>query len=356
MGQYLWGERAEKRAKGNTVSEEAEQLILDYLRRVGDSAHGTLRADQRVDFVRRLRARIEEMRAGSTDPRRVRKVLARFGDPPRLVSRERERLERESAGSEPPEGEGESREVAEPPVPAAASAGTAAADAEPGTQVISVGAGAPERPTVSRQESTQPAGARAMEHAQEEQQPDSPAPVRSVTGSTPQARPRHSGPPLYEPRPPRQADREVPPAVSRLFTHSPPGVRRMLRSGAIEGLALALTGLGGALQLLPLWFVGALAVVFAVGWGPWDKVIGLAPPVVLAFLGAGALAAVNYGNGTLTYSQALYTYGWILFGAGAVLGAAYLAALLVGRRRRDRGGGSSGASGPRWQRATPGPY
>ncbi|MFD9950307.1 hypothetical protein ACFWYW_18205 [Nonomuraea sp. NPDC059023] len=69
-----------------------------------DAAHGVLRADQRLDFSRRLRARIEQERQGSQSAREVAKVLARFGDPQALVAREARRLaEGQQAGEREPE-------------------------------------------------------------------------------------------------------------------------------------------------------------------------------------------------------------------------------------------------------------
>ncbi|WP_187414742.1 hypothetical protein [Nonomuraea sp. PA05] len=73
--------------------ERADQLVLNYVSAAADAAHGVLRADQRLDFARRLRARIEAERGGSQNARQVAKVLARFGDPVALVEREVRRLE-----------------------------------------------------------------------------------------------------------------------------------------------------------------------------------------------------------------------------------------------------------------------
>lgn len=74
------------------VIERADQLVLDYVSKAADAAHGVLRQDQRLDFVKRLRARIEAERGGSADPKAVARVLARFGDPVALVEREARRL------------------------------------------------------------------------------------------------------------------------------------------------------------------------------------------------------------------------------------------------------------------------
>lgn len=74
------------------VIERADQLVLEYVSKVADAAHGVLRTEQRLDFVRRLRDRIEEERRGSDDPAAVRRVLGRFGDPAVLLRREIDRL------------------------------------------------------------------------------------------------------------------------------------------------------------------------------------------------------------------------------------------------------------------------
>ncbi|MEV4106509.1 hypothetical protein [Nonomuraea sp. NPDC049695] len=74
------------------MMERADQLVLNYVSKAADAAHGVLRADQRLDFAKRLRARIEVERHGSQNAREVSKVLARFGDPAALVEREARRL------------------------------------------------------------------------------------------------------------------------------------------------------------------------------------------------------------------------------------------------------------------------
>ncbi|MBO2455907.1 hypothetical protein J4573_53150 [Actinomadura barringtoniae] len=81
------------------MSEAADQLVLEYLGRVADVAHGRLSAQERLDFINRLRTRIGEYRGGSDNPRHVRQVLARFGDPSYLVERERRRLDEARAPS-----------------------------------------------------------------------------------------------------------------------------------------------------------------------------------------------------------------------------------------------------------------
>ncbi|TMR09600.1 hypothetical protein ETD86_42920 [Nonomuraea turkmeniaca] len=80
--------------------ERADQLVLNYVSKAADAAHGVLRADQRLDFAKRLRARIEVERGGSQNAREVAKVLARFGDPVALVEREARRLAEAAAADQ----------------------------------------------------------------------------------------------------------------------------------------------------------------------------------------------------------------------------------------------------------------
>lgn len=321
------------------MSEQAEQLVLDYLRQVGDAAYLSLRADERLDFLRRLRGRIDEMRAsaGATEPEQVRKVLKRFGDPGALVTREQQRLRYERSQDETvgqPGGPGSPNRTDAGATTAAASA-TSRADEPPDEGPIT------EPIPVVREGQSGKAGGKAAAQAGGKDQQGS---RRQQGGSqprpgppnTPQARPRHSGPPVYEPRSPRQAGQEVPSAVSRMFDYLPPEARRSLRGGALEAAGLLLVGLGGALAPLPLWFVGALLVGLAPGWAAKDKLVGLLAPVVLVFAGAGVFAGLRLPGEVQAYPQALQSYGWTLFRIGAVIGAAYLASLLLARMRRSR--------------------
>ncbi|MGW0484705.1 hypothetical protein [Nonomuraea sp. NPDC003214] len=99
------------------MMERADQLILNYVSKAADAAYGVLRPEQRLDFTRRLRARIEEERGGSQNARDVARVLARFGDPAALVEREARRLADASAPSP----------ASPPPPPPPPGAGTGAA-------------------------------------------------------------------------------------------------------------------------------------------------------------------------------------------------------------------------------------
>jgi hypothetical protein len=97
------------------VIERADQLVLNYVSKAADAAHGVLRTDQRLDFAKRLRARIEVERRGSQNARDVAKVLARFGDPVALVEREVRRLAEAAGAADRPEAPEAGRPGAERP-------------------------------------------------------------------------------------------------------------------------------------------------------------------------------------------------------------------------------------------------
>ena len=72
------------------MSIQGDQVIYDYLSRVGDLAHGKLAPPHRARMVAELRAKIETERAqtGAQDPDQVRDLLQRMGDPEAIVADE----------------------------------------------------------------------------------------------------------------------------------------------------------------------------------------------------------------------------------------------------------------------------
>ncbi|MEZ7127535.1 hypothetical protein ACBR40_19585 [Nonomuraea sp. AD125B] len=104
------------------MRERADQLVLNYVSRAADAAHGVLRSEQRLDFARRLRARIEVEVGGSENPRAVAKVLDRFGDPAALVEREAHRLATTDSAIGPGPGSGPATDTGLASGPAAAGA------------------------------------------------------------------------------------------------------------------------------------------------------------------------------------------------------------------------------------------
>lgn len=332
------------------MSEQSEQLVLDYLRQAGDAAYGRMRADERIDFLSRLRTRIEEFRtsSGAKEPEQVRKVLRRFGDPAMLVDRERDRLERERRESaEQPAAEAADADGAQEegpitePIPAVKTTDeTGKSGREVAQPETATASPAGEQVSAKRDE---PAAAEERTEAGAEAEP--PGSTRPAP-TTPQARPRHTGPPVYEPRSPREAGEDAPAAVSHVFDQLPPEVNAAFRSGAIEALGIVLLGFGGVLAPLPVWFIGVLFVAFATGWSLQDKLIALVPPPLLGVIGPAVFAMLD-GGGVQSYPSALRTYGWTFFQVAAVVGTVYLAFVLIGRfqRTRDRR--------PPWQRTKP---
>jgi hypothetical protein len=72
------------------MSIEGDQVVYDYLSRVGDFAHGKLTPARRATLVAELRQRIEAERAdtGADGPDEVRLLLQRVGDPDAVVAEE----------------------------------------------------------------------------------------------------------------------------------------------------------------------------------------------------------------------------------------------------------------------------
>ena len=76
------------------MSPTAEQLIRDYLNRVSVAARTKLHSEDRRAFLARMRFSIERHCGppGTADPGMVARVLARLGDPEKLVDAEAARL------------------------------------------------------------------------------------------------------------------------------------------------------------------------------------------------------------------------------------------------------------------------
>jgi hypothetical protein len=89
------------------VSVESDQLVLDYLSRVGDLAQTTLPAAQRMQLVARLRSNIDRERSGSDSAAAVRRILGKIGTPDEVVEAAADATSggarRSAAGPEPVE-------------------------------------------------------------------------------------------------------------------------------------------------------------------------------------------------------------------------------------------------------------
>ena len=119
---------------------EGEQLVFDYLSRVGDLAHGTsMSAAERASLVNRLRTEIGRARSaqgGAEEPAAVRRILDRLGSPEEVVA---------AAAGRPDGGTGREPRVRERPAPEPAGA-QGAGSQRPGPERPGPERAGPERP------------------------------------------------------------------------------------------------------------------------------------------------------------------------------------------------------------------
>ncbi|MDF5757818.1 hypothetical protein [Spongiactinospora sp. TRM90649] len=305
------------------MTERADRLVLDYLSRVGDHAHGVLRQDQRLELVARVRARIEEARGGSGDPRRVARVLAGLGEPAELVRAERKRLAaqngaRADVADEPPVADG-TLMVSIPGYPGDAEASTAVFprvvdDEEPRRAMI--------RP------SGVPEGVRR--HTQV---------ARSAVARRGTARRRSGGLGL-----PGAWLRRAAMASANPMATEGRDARTILKEHPREGIAVLL--LVAAAVLLPfrldpiaifpvpliVWAVAAVVTWMSTGWEPRDRLTGAGAPVAGYVVGGLLVTAVRWVQG-VTDAGALadeyFRVGEIMFMLGSAAGVFYLSYRLL---------------------------
>jgi hypothetical protein len=316
----------------------AEQLVLDYLRRLEDAARGRLGAAERMAFMARSRVavarQISETRA--TEPAEVQRLLRRFGDPGGLAARERQRLDRET-----PAGPGGAVTALRPEGAGAASGLDGAAMAR------DLNGAGPASGGVQRHVAPAPQAARL--------------PGRLAAAAA--GRPSATAPALHRPmtarwRPGRDVPARLAPGAAPDRTAGPgpgtggdgePGAERgtggagwlggvlaVVRKHPLECLAVVLIGLGGLIDPWPLWLIGALAVLASPLWDMRDKLAAVAIPLAAALVGA--VAAAGFAArppGLSGYAHEVRVDGWNLLRAGAVLGAIYLARR-IRRGRRPR--------------------
>jgi hypothetical protein len=289
------------------VIERADQLVLEYVSKVADVSHGVLRTDQRLAFVTRLRARIEQDRRGSDDLATVRKVIARFGDPGVLLQRELQRL--------------------------------AAADQEAARHTTSSPSIRPVPSPRSRPAPTPPGedfGDSATEIF--------PAVVDDATEVVSQ-RPARPMPRGSVPVSRRGAPRAVPaPMLTRLRRAAMAGANPMATDGRDartillndrrEVVGMALLVLAALLVPFPLpyvaifpmpvlvWAAGALTVLACEGWIFKDRLTGLVAPVAAYLVGGLVLGAIRAPEAPGVGLQAFISSFWAVSGLMFMLGTA----------------------------------
>lgn len=304
------------------MSERADQIVLDYLRRVADAAHGVLRSDERLEFLARLRRRIDEVRIRqhAHKPAQVQRIIARLGSPAALVEQERLRLAAERPEdpplprtSTPPEPVGTDTAVVDPvpdkpanqtqPIPVLdvsaleddVSAGTSDDLEEPETgdetEVAAAAEPAPEA------EEPEPAAAGGARTATKYPRRAAPSDVWTITG------------------------RALPGATAARRRSDWLDVAARNKLAAVT---VVLLGFGALALPVPLWLLGVVLLVLCQAWPLGDKVLGAAVPIVtvavygLATDQAAAVLAMS------AYTSAGASGPRLAFGIGGLLGAAYL--------------------------------
>jgi hypothetical protein len=274
------------------VSENADLVLLEYLARVADTAHANMTSDERMKFVTRLRSEIDEARAGSASPTKVRAILDGFGDPDAVVEQELRRLDRARSRSAPP-----------PRVGVTAFGAPAAFDE---ATVIPADTGPVNTVDITAPMAAGPFGVGDVER-------------------TALRRLAHPGAGRGRSLPSRRQGGGRRPEGEPPLPPSP-----IANSRWPAALAVLACGLGGLL-LPPLWLVGAAIALWSHAWIRSDQIAGLGLPVLVA-VAAGFLSA-RYSPGTSVWHD-LDHMGLLVFRYSALAGAAFLGwRLLTGAQR-----------------------
>jgi hypothetical protein len=260
------------------MDPRAEQLVLDYLRRLGEASRHMLGPQEQSTFMARSRTAIAVQLgdAHAAAPADVQRLLERLGDPRELAARERQRLD------------------------AAASA------VQRRTGLADLLSPAPSRPPVPAE-------------------PLGPGEGGVPAGYPPDGRagPGEAG---YPP--------DTPPGPATGITRARlRSVLALIRKHPLETVAVLLLGVGGLIYPFPLWLIAVAAVIVSRGWDARDKWAAVAIPVAFTLIAAIAIAGLFARSGSLAgYVSTVRIDGWDLIRAGSVVAAAYL----VWRLRRGR--------------------
>jgi len=260
------------------MDARAEQLVLDYLRRLGEASRPLLGPQELSTFMARSQAAIAGQLGGAhaSSPADVQSLLERLGDPRELAARERQRLDARASAARRPTGLADLLSAAParplaPAEPPGAGEGGVRAGYPPGAGEDSIRGGYPPDPQ--------------------------PGPVTGMT----RARLR--------------------------------GVLALVRRHPLETVAVLLLGVGGLVYPFPLWLIAVAAVIASRGWDARDKWAAVAIPVAFTLIAAIAIAGLFARSGSLAgYLSTVRIDGWDLIRAGSVVAAAYL----VWRLRRGR--------------------
>ncbi|MEV0231128.1 hypothetical protein [Nonomuraea sp. NPDC050786] len=308
--------------------ERADQLVLNYVSKAADAAHGVLRADQRLDFAKRLRARIEVERRGSQNAREVAKVLARFGDPAALVEREARRLAEAGVPTKRDAAAGTSGTAAHS---ASTTATGARQEQPPGAGPLpGQDAGATRRFPTIVDDGDVPAGVRAYRRIAQESLGGRPGRGLPFAGLRRLAMPFRSGLPAAE-------------SSANPMATGGRDARTIVKEHSRETAAMVILVL--AALLLPfdlppvaifeipvlVWAVGAVMVLFSESWKVGDKLLGIGAPLLGYSVGGVLVGGLRVGSepGLQAFFTQFYDVSGTMFMIGTGLGVVWLAYRLL---------------------------
>ncbi|MDP4506058.1 hypothetical protein [Nonomuraea turcica] len=280
--------------------ERADQLVLNYVSKAADAAHGVLRADQRLDFARRLRARIEVERGGSQNAREVAKVLARFGDPVALVEREARRLAEAAAAEQ-------------------AGAGGAGSASDTGQRGAEGPTATRRFPTIVDDRDTPP-GVRAYRRVAEERLAGSPGRGLPFAGLR-RAAMASANPMATGGRDARTIVKEHPRETASMVI--------LVVAALLVPFDLPLL----AIFPIPLvvWAGGAVVVLFSGSWAPRDRFLGVGAPLLGYSVGGVLIGGLRVGSepGLNAFLTQFWAVSGIMFMIGTGIGVVWLAYRLL---------------------------
>lgn len=328
------------------MSERADQIVLDYLRRVADAAYGVLRSDERLEFLARLRRRIDgvRIRQRAQKPAQVQRIIDRLGAPETLVEQERLRL-----AAERPEDPPRPRTTARIDPPRASTGGEATNDTVVDKPV-------PERPANVTQPipvldvsaldgRTDSGGTYVADYSDEVEEPPgadesaevtaSAEPVPDIGDAPAEEEPEKEtataggGGPTTTTHPRRAAPSDVWASTGRALPGASTARRRsdfidVAAKNRLAAVTVVLLGFGALALPVPLWLLGVVLLVLCQAWPLGDKMLGAAVPIVTV-----AVYGLFTDQATTVIALSAYTSAGaggprLAFGVGGLLGAAYL--------------------------------
>ncbi|MCA2228051.1 hypothetical protein [Nonomuraea aurantiaca] len=298
--------------------ERADQLILNYVSAAADAAHGVLRSDQRLDFAKRLRARIEVERQGSQNPRQVVKVLARFGDPVALVEREARRLAEAGPGGAPGAPSGTRPGTAPTAAPGAARGTVTPGAVAKAERVAGAGGATPFFPKIV--DDVAPPGAQLGRRLAEDHL--APRPLRGM----PFARLRQVAMSGGNPMTTRGRDAGT---IVKEYPRETAAMVVLVLAALLVPFGLPAVAIFRVPVLV--WGLGALLVAFSEGWVLRDRLIGIGAPLVGYTLGGALVGGLRVGAepGVQAFVVQFFDVSGVMFMIGTALGVGWLAYRLV---------------------------